>query len=143
MVGVLRGNPHRNRTWARSAGNGGENMIDKIEAWLKQIISAEVTVCRNDFQAVAKRLEADRLAIEMGFAEDLKKFEGLFGKSLQSIEDRMTERLGEMVATTLERFDAKAQLIEQTISKELDHWKTDEETRKADQELRHPKPTRR
>jgi DNA anti-recombination protein RmuC len=122
-------------------------MIKKLEAWLRNIVrqevAEEVQTCRDDFHGVAQRFEADAEAIETKFTADLKKFESTFEHALVDIETRITERLEELVTNTLERFDQKAQLIEQTISKELDHWQTDEETRKADHALRHPKPARR
>ena len=118
-------------------------MFKKLEAWLSKIVKAEVTLAREDFHGVASRFESDAEDIETRFTANLKKFEGTFEEALEGIETRVTERLEELVTSTLERFDQKAQLIQQTISKELDHWQTDEETRKADHELRHPKPTRR
>ena len=118
-------------------------MKKKIEAWFRKIVREEVQIARDDFYSVTQRFEAETEQIEARFETDLKKFESNFEHSIAALEGRITERLEELVTSTLERFDAKAQLIEQTISKELDHWQTDEETRKADHALRHPKPTRR
>ena len=118
-------------------------MFDRIEAWFRNIVRQEITLCRDDFQTVATRFEQETETIETKFAGDFNKFEATFEHELAALESRITERLEELVTSTLERFDQKAQLIEQTISKELDHWQTDEETRKADHALRHPKPTRR
>lgn len=118
-------------------------MIKKIEAWFRKIIQEEVTTVRDDFHSVIHRFEQEAEDIETKFGADLKKFEGCFEQEIASLENRVTLRLEELVTTTLERFDAKAQLIELGISKELDHWKTDEEVRKADEALRHPKPLKR
>lgn len=125
-------------------------MREKIEAWFRKIVSEEVAFCRkevqagrDDFHSVAQRFEADAEGIETRFTADLRKFESTFEQALEGIETRITERLESLVTNTLERFDQKAKLIEQTISKELDHWQTDEEIRKADEALIHPKLKRR
>lgn len=117
--------------------------IEAIEAWFRRVVREEVQVCRDDFHSVAQRFESDAEAIETKFTANLKKFEGTFEQALEGIETRVTERLEQLVISTLERFDQKARLIEQTLSKELDHWQADEEVRKADEALIHTKPKRR
>jgi archaellum component FlaC len=114
-------------------------MFEKIELWFRNIMRSEVQIARDDIQGFVTHFDEDVEDIEARFEADLKKFEEAFDRAMAGLESRVTERLEQMVAEVSQRFDAKAQLIEQAISKELDHWKIDEEARKADDALRHPK----
>lgn len=118
-------------------------MKSKIEAWFRRIVSEEVKIARDDFHGVAQRFEADTEDIEAKFTAGLKSFEVAFEHRLLDIEVDLVERLEVVTKKCLDRFEAKAASMEKAVSKQFDHWQTDEEVRKADEALIHPKQKRR
>lgn len=129
-------------------------MFKRIEAFFRRIIKEELTPIRQDAQAAFTDMEVDIKRIGDHYNISFEGFEKRFESEIAALDTRITERLNVLVtdmearfntlAADLEkRFEARAASIEQKMVAEHDHWKSDEETRKADHELRHPRPLKR
>ena len=117
-------------------------MIKKLEAWLRRIVAEEVAKARDDFRAVDSRFSSDVKSIEAEFTEvgiAFKRFEEAFEHEMTTIENTLTLRLEESVKAAQERIEKAVQSVTDTISKDLDHWKAGEDTRKQDEALRKKK----
>ena len=95
-------------------------MIKRIENWLRLIFADEAGKVEATFKEELQR-------IETSFAEDRERF-------LAEIRDSITADLKQF------RADCVAEKLLIAVPQS---WQADEETRKADHHLRHPRPLRR
>lgn len=114
-------------------------MKKKLEAWFRRIISEEVSIARAEFTQVSAKFSSEIKSLDSEFTAVFKGFEESFEKELSSIEGKMLAKLEDVSTVYKERIEAKVKSIEDTIHKDLDHWKADEDVRKQDEALRRKK----
>ena len=107
-------------------------MIKRIENWLRRIFTDELSKC----QAEIKRLEGS-------FTSDIARQITLITRIEQSFSEERKKYLAEIHETLVaDMKDFRADLVtEKLLIAAPHHWKNEDV--KADDQLRHPRPTRR